>query len=252
MSFTHRVQGSRFELKYVIPEATARGVRDFALSYLVPDPHADPARNCEYSVHSLYLDSRRLELCKATIRGLKDRYKLRIRFYDELDESPCFAEVKRRQNDVILKQRAVLRRASVPRLLAGHWPVPSDIMDASPRGMGALAQFCRLQAMIQAEGQIFVSYLREAYVTPNDDSVRLTFDRRVHGVRYTGSGRLDMTAEPVYPPISGVILEIKFTNRFPGWMRQLAGHFNLERRSMAKYVACLQAQRVPQLELMAR
>ncbi|MBE3123951.1 MAG: polyphosphate polymerase domain-containing protein [Planctomycetes bacterium] len=251
MSFTHRLQGSRFELKYLISEATARGVRDFALSYLVPDPHADPARNCEYPVHSLYLDSRRLELCRATLRGLKDRYKLRVRFYDDLPESPCFAEVKRRQNDVILKQRAPLRRSAIPRLLAGHWPLPEDIMDVSPRGMGALSQFCRLQAMIQAEGQVFVSYVREAYVTPSDDSVRLTFDRRIHCVRYDGGGTLAMKAEKIYPRIEGVVLEIKFTNRFPVWMRLMARHFDLDRRSMAKYVACMCAQRLPQLELMA-
>ena len=90
MPYAHRLQGSRFELKYLITESTARQVRDFALGYLQPDPHADPARNCEYAVHSLYCDSRSLRLCKGTLWGQKNRYKLRIRFYDESPESPAF------------------------------------------------------------------------------------------------------------------------------------------------------------------
>jgi hypothetical protein len=248
MPYTHRLQGSRFELKYLISESVARDVRDFALGYLEPDPHADPARNCEYEVHSLYLDSPGLRLCKATLWGLKNRYKLRIRFYDESPETPAFLEIKRRQDDVILKQRVPVRRAGVKRVLQGYWPAQEDIMDVSPRGQAALAEFCRLRDNIRADGRCFVSYHREAYVTPRDDRLRVTFDRRVHGVSYWGDGSLEMRARRVYPPIPGVILEIKFTDRFPVWMREMARHFNLDRQSMAKYVACMAALRPEPLE----
>ncbi len=241
MSYTHRLQGSRFELKYIVTESTACGVRDFALQYLEPDPHADPARNCEYDVHSLYLDGPDLRLCKSTLYGFKNRHKLRIRFYDESPETPAFLEIKRRQDDVILKQRVPVRRSGVTRVLQGFWPAHEDIMDVSPRGQSALAEFCRLRDNIRAQGKCFVSYRREAYVTPRDDTLRVTFDRRVHGVWYGGDGTLAMRDRRVYPPIRGVILEIKFTNRFPVWMREMARHFNLDRQSMAKYVACLAA-----------
>ena len=36
------------------------------------------------------------------------------------------------------------------------------------------------------------------------------------------------------------MLELKFTDRFPNWMRDLTRIFNLWRESMAKYVACVQ------------
>jgi hypothetical protein len=248
MPYAHRLQGSRFELKYLITESTARQVRDFALGYLQPDPHADPARNCEYAVHSLYCDSPGLRLCKGTLWGLKNRYKLRIRFYDESPESPAFLEIKRRQDDVILKQRVPLRRPGVTRVLQGFWPRQEDVMDVSPAGQSALAQFCRLRDMIGARGQCFVSYMREAYVTPRDDSLRVTFDRRVHAVPYAEDGTLQMRGRQVYPDVPGVILEIKFTNRFPVWMREMARHFNLYRESMAKYVACVTALRPEALE----
>jgi hypothetical protein len=249
MAFAHGFQGSRFELKYLLSEACARAVRDFSLSYLEPDPHADPAKNCEYPVHSLYLDNSSLALCRATMHGEKNRFKLRIRFYDDSPESPAFLEIKRRQNDVILKQRAPVRRASIGRILNGHWPAPADVMDSSPRGLAAVSQFCRLRTMIQAEGQVFVSYVREAYVTPNTDSARLTFDRRLQGVRYERGGSLVRTGLVVHPDVAGVILELKFTDRFPIWMRQMVREFNLVRRSMPKYVTCVLALKMPQLQL---
>ena len=119
-------------------------------------------------------------------------------------------------------------------------------MDISPRGMSALSEFTRLRDSIQAEGKVFVSYMREAYVTPDDDSARVTFDRRVHA----GRGSLHVVGKKIYPGIDGVVLEIKFTNRFPFWMRDLARSFDLYRQNMAKYVACLIALRLPQLDLL--
>lgn len=249
MSLLPAVQSSRFELKYLVSEATARAIRDFCLSYLEPDEHADPADGFEYSVHSLYLDSASLALCRATLQGHKNRFKLRIRFYDELPDNPAFLEIKRRQNDVILKRRCAVRRTSISRILAGHWPDPDDVLDKGPRGHAALTEFCDLAGRIQADGQAFVCYHREAYVTPHNDTIRLTLDRRVFGTRYTGIGSLHFNGDRVYPELPGVILELKFTDRFPAWMRNMCRAFNLERRSVPKYCYCALALRLPRLQL---
>jgi hypothetical protein len=249
MSLSPALQSSRFELKYIISEATARAVRDFCLSYLEPDEHDDPSEGYQYAVHSLYLDSPNLALCRSTLQGRKNRFKLRIRFYDESPDSPAYFEIKRRLNDVILKQRCAVRRTSVSRVLAGHWPVPEDVLDKGPRGHAALTQFCDLAGRIQAEGQVFVSYWREAYVTSQSNSVRLTFDRRLFGARYVEAGTLHFNGDRAYPEIPGVILELKFTDRFPAWMRNMVRVFSLERRSVAKYVHCATALPIPQLRL---
>lgn len=241
MPFGHRLQASRFELKYVIPEELVRPLREFASGYLAPDEHADPARNWEYEVHSLYLDSPSLTLCRATMHGLKNRYKLRIRFYDEKPESPAYFEIKRRVSDVILKQRAAIRRSAVPRLLAGQWPDRVDLVNDNDAAFGAIEEFCSLRYAIGADGQVFVSYLREAYVTPEDNSVRMTFDRRLAARPYEHNFTLSGSREPLYPDVGGVVLELKFTDRFPNWMRDMVEGFDLERVSMAKYVHCVEA-----------
>jgi hypothetical protein len=241
MPYAHRLQSSRFELKYVIHPNLVRPLREFASSYLEPDEHADPKENWEYPVHSLYLDSPTLALARATIQGHKNRFKLRIRFYDFKGDSPVFFEIKRRVSDVILKQRANVKRSAVAPLLAGQQPCPGHMTKATAdeTEYGALQEFCSLRDMLHADGQAFVSYKREAYVTPNDNSVRMTFDREISGTPYRRTIDLGQTHGTVYPKVDGVVLELKFTDRFPNWLRQMVEVFDLERTSMAKYVTCV-------------
>ena len=226
-------------MKYVIDESLVRPLRDFARSHLQPDEHADVNNGCQYIVHSLYLDSPSFALCRATMQGHKNRFKLRIRYYDDSPDSPVFFEIKRRLDDVILKQRSMVHREAVGRILRGHWPEWSDLVHQRSADHGALQRFCSLRDTLQADGQVFVSYLREAYVTPDNDTVRMTFDRRIACTPYAHGHSLRRTRQSIDPGVEGVVLELKFTERFPKWMRQMVRTFNLERASMAKYVVCV-------------
>jgi len=110
MSSEDRLQSNRWELKYVIDEETAGRVRKFVNSYLEPDENNDPRQPNGYPVRSLYLDSPNRKLYWQTIQGAKNRFKLRIRFYDDEPHSPAFLEIKRRVTTTILKKRAEVRR----------------------------------------------------------------------------------------------------------------------------------------------
>ena len=239
-TFHHRLQGSRFELKYVIQERTARALRDFLRAYLVVDEHADPGNRNQYPVHSVYLDNGNYALYRSTTHGHKNRFKLRVRFYNERPNSPVFFEIKQRHTDVILKQRAAVRRHSAQNLLAGHWPKPDDLAGGDENAFGPLQRFTSLQNMLNASGKVLVSYMREAYVTPDDNSVRVTFDRELKAAVYRGVFSMSgMAIRPVR--LEGVVLEIKFTDAFPIWMREMVRVFDLERRPFAKYVTCIDA-----------
>lgn len=233
------LQGSRFEFKYVIDENCARAARDFVLSYLEPDRHALNKPNHEYDVCSLYLDSADMALCRATLQGQRNRFKLRIRFYEDSPEAPAYVEIKRRLNNVIRKQRTAVRREAIGRLLVGDLPAPSDLYEPRTGNLAPLERFCGLASTIRAEGRLFVSYVREAYVTPDNSSVRVTFDRQLTGGRYRGKVTLSEREDWVRPAVGGVILEIKFTDSFPAWLGDMVRVFGLERRSMAKYVTCV-------------
>jgi len=244
MAEKDNLQSQRFELKFHINEAIARGVRDFAASYLVADEFNDPANNNAYPVNSLYVDSPALNLFRATVKGEKNRYKLRIRFYDEEPDSPVFFEIKQRKNDVILKQRAAVYRDSVMPILTGHVPRREDLLKPSDaKSLYALQRFCQLKDELKADGQAFVSYMREAYVAPDSNDVRLTFDRNLVARPYLKSIIMPSDEYAIRPKVPTVVLELKFTDRFPNWMHELVSVFNLRRESMPKYVECLQSLR---------
>ena len=235
---THQLQNSRFELKYVIHELCARSVRDFLRGYLVVDEHADTSNGNQYPVHSMYLDNANYALYNSTVQGHKNRFKLRARFYNEHPDTPIFFEIKRRHNDVILKQRAGVKRSSIHKLMAGHFPQFSDLAKPGRDDFGALRNFTGLRNRLNANGKVLVSYMREAYVTEHDNSVRVTFDRNLQTAAYRGVFSLaGMAIRPVHT--AGVVLEIKFTDAFPVWLREMVRVFDLERRPFAKYVTCV-------------
>jgi hypothetical protein len=237
MSLPFRHQGSRYELKYIIDERCARGVRDFVRAHLARDPHALPEMRYSYPIYSLYLDGPGLTLYSATLQAQKNRYKLRIRYYDHEPHSPVFFEIKRRVGDVILKDRAAVGRGSVERLLAGHSPRPADLVDQTDTGaLSILCRFCELRNAIHAEPKIIVYFEREAWISPGDDELRVTFDREAAAAHYDGELRPSRWLDP---HVAGTILELKFDNRFPLWMRDLVVDWDLYRTRMGKYVHCM-------------
>jgi SPX domain protein involved in polyphosphate accumulation len=229
----NQMQTSRIELKYVINEDLALQIRAFARRHLVLDEHSVGKPNFSYPVHSLYLDSDTLLTYWNTINGDRNRFKLRIRFYDEDAESPVFLEVKRRVNDSIKKQRAGLRRDAASRILAGQLPDPAN---RDPKDALAMEEFHRLMQQTQARPKLHVAYQREAYMPREDNSARLTFDRNV---RSEPDPEARLTTRMRNPRITwgkAVILELKFTNRFPDCFGELVQRFELKPTGAAKYV----------------
>src|SRR5690349_2025198 len=98
-----RMQVARFELKYIISERTAEQVRQYVGPFLELDENARGKPNLSYPVHSLYVDSEEMRTYWDTINSTKNRFKLRIRFYDDDPEMPVFLEIKRRINSCIQK-----------------------------------------------------------------------------------------------------------------------------------------------------
>ena len=238
------MQASRFELKYVIDERRAGGIRDFVRGYLEPDEYADPAKGNSYRISSLYMDSPKLALYNQTVAGEKNRFKLRIRFYDNDPTHPAFLEIKRRVTDVILKERAAVTREGVLKLLAGC-PLDASWLakkNGDAKAGKALLNFRSLCDSISAVGVIYVSYQREAYVTRENNSIRVTFDRQLLAGPYVQGTGLSWPTDGARPEIGNgdrVILEVKFTDRFPAWMHDMAQAFDLQRRSAPKYVYCI-------------
>jgi len=234
-----RMQQSRFELKYLITEDVAERVRDFVRCYLDMDEYGVGKPNYSYPVHSLYLDSDNLEIYWRTVNGDKNRFKLRLRYYSDHPDTPVFFEIKRRMKDIILKQRGGVRHEAVPLLLSGHFPASEHMVTRDPKGMVSVQRFISLMTELKAKPKSHIYYKREAYVS-DDDEVRVTMDRDVFSEpNLTPNIKVKMD-NPVHAFKGFVILELKFTNRFPNWFRELVRMANAMQTGAAKYLSGVQ------------
>jgi hypothetical protein len=230
-----RMQRQRFENKYLLSESLAVKIRDFVSGFLELDENGIGKPDFSYPVHSLYLDSNNLATYWMTINGDKNRYKLRLRFYNDSPATPVFFEIKRRMDNCMIKQRGGVFKSAVPQLLAGDLPTPDMLVAQDPKHEFAVCNFLELMRALNAEPKAHVAYEREAWVHPEHDNFRVTFDRRV---------RVEARAEPVfttemiapkYPFGKEVILELKFTNRYPELFRAVVERFCLMQCGAAKY-----------------
>jgi SPX domain protein involved in polyphosphate accumulation len=226
----------RFEMKYQISESKAAAVEKYIQPYISSDRYCKLQPTGCYPIVSLYLDSHDLMLCRESLTGKKDRFKLRIRSYSDDPAYPKFFEIKRRLNTVIVKDRQRVSPRDIAELLSGG-ALPEQYYSTEQE---ALKQFLFYQRYINAGPVILVRYLRRAYEDNSDNRVRITFDRELSykisdepDVTLNGSGWQRM-------PVNDVILEIKFTSRFPAWLTRMAECVEIQQQAFSKYVSCLE------------
>lgn len=247
-----RTLACRFELKYHINESKAQAIAQFIRPYIPLDRYCKLQRGGGYPIVSLYLDSQNLDLCKESLGGCKNRFKLRIRSYTDEPDYPCFFEIKRRMNTVIMKSRARVMHHDVPRLLAGL-PLPPQSYNVD---MKALNQFQLYLANVAARPTVLVRYIRQAFEGESENRVRVTLDRqlcfKVTGKPEVKFGSSGWQHNPF--TVGGVILEVKFTSHYPIWLSRMVKCFDLRARSISKYAtsikdSCLLRFCAPQFEL---
>ena len=221
---------SRYELKYWLSPQTLPKLRRHVQPYCRPDSHSSGRPGNRYLVGSLYLDNRDFDLYQATVDGHSNRFKLRVRSYDDNPDSPVFFEVKKRVNKVVLK-----RRAEVPRSVAEKFLTGQSVPSVDP----AFEEFAEACRSMGAGPTLRVRYEREAYESRANDSVRITIDFNVmHAI--TDGPDLSLNGPGwMQTPNEGAILEIKFDGTPPAWVTEMVRTLDLKRTSVAKYVRSL-------------
>ena len=225
----------RFEYKYLLPSALVGPVRRFIGPYVRSDSHAGG----RYLVTNLYLDTPDLEFYREHLRGSADRFKLRLRAYDET--GPVFLEVKRKIKNVIVKSRVEVPRDRCEGLLFEGDELPLEALPA-----GHLEEFRGRSIHGGVRPVVLVEYDREAYESVLDDEARITFDRAIRfrpAEDMSLAGGSDGTYVDGAPDLGGagspVLVELKFNTTCPAWMVDLVRAFNLERQAFSKYMASM-------------
>jgi hypothetical protein len=229
-----RTLRSRYELKYLVHEHVAAALEEGIRTRMRRDHFSAAQRDGFYPIASLYLDSSDLRLHRESVDGAAVRFKLRVRTYSDGTGSPCFFEIKRRSNGVISKHRARVARTDVRAML--------DCSASAVEGdaTGDLRRFRSCQVAVAARPVLLVAYRRKAYETEGVSRLRVTFDR---DVRYSPWHEPSVAIEgPRWEriPRGRVIVEIKFTGRFPSWIAELARRYGFVAQSVSKYSISLQ------------
>ncbi|MDK2971277.1 MAG: hypothetical protein PWP23_1032 [Candidatus Sumerlaeota bacterium] len=234
------IQSCRFEYKFLIPEFTARRIASELRPFMRLDSWLKGTGKTSYIVSSVYLDSPRLHCYEAVDQGARNRFKLRMRWYGKELADPVFLEEKRRTGEGIRKIRIPVERTGALALLEGCTLSSSLLLggSGSKRASGEL-----LMQRIRSLGAIpscIVCYDREAWESPVEKGLRVTFDRDLVAstVRTTVHD-----GTPASIPRGQTILEIKFQDRVPEWLSSLVRRYNLARCSVPKYVMCVDALR---------
>ncbi len=215
-----------YELKFLLPEAAARELQNWAAANLSVDAFANSECDNSYQTTTLYLDTAALDLFHQA-KQFRGR-KYRLRRYGQ--ESTIFLERKRRRGDRVRKRRTSVAEHEL-----------SFVAVQQPRAGQPEEWFCQKIAKHELQPSCCVTYERAAFMKMGTTGpLRLTFDRRIRGVRAN-----DWSVLPVSDGaeiLAGeVICEFKFRETLPALFQQVIEAMQLQPASVSKYRRLMQA-----------
>ncbi len=229
---------SRYESKYLVPEAKARAIRNFIMGFCTPDSHADA--NGRYVVNNFYFDTPDLRFYYDTKYKQYNRFKLRMRYYGDIPEELLWLEIKHKVQNVTWKTRR--------NCMVSDWDSIFECEDSlaqKSENVSLRDSFENAVIRFGAEPKVHVRYVREPYICDFEEYCRITFDRCLSFRSTDGSMNLvsnkpflyydDVVTSVFEDDDSPVILEIKTENQVPIWVMELIRTFQLRRRGFSKY-----------------
>ncbi len=225
----------RYECKYLVDPLVVASMRRYLEPFVRADSFAGNNSDGRYRVSSLYLDAPDLALYQQTQAGENDRFKLRVRTYDDDPTHPAYLEVKRKVNNVVHKRRVGLNRDYARTLMMRH--DPATVLSRLTGTRRADAEyFSHHIERLSAQPAIRVQYMREAYEATGNEPVRVTLDSELRHAVTLNDDLGHTSGDWIDTPVHGMIIEIKFTERFPWWVKEFIRGFELRQRSVPKYI----------------
>jgi hypothetical protein len=233
---------TRYEAKYVVPEALCTEIRTFIKPFCKVDSHA-AGNPPQYTITTLQLDTPDYALHHAKEFEAVNRFKLRVRTYGSIGSSPVFPEVKAKLENTIIKNRVAIAFEQWSPQCVYALELPESLN--SGRQIHDFLQFRRLVWETQAKPVALIRYRRESYVGETDHYARVTMDRKLEYQMtaswddFGRSGRwrsMDSTeAQGFGLSYSGVILELKTLAHVPIWIQEMVERFELKKCGNCKY-----------------
>ncbi len=225
----------RFEMKYRITYYEYLQIRNALSIYMQKDKFTKRAGGKGYFVRSLYYDTLDYASYHQKMAGDNERVKLRIRTYSPTPDkdSPIRVELKMRKRNLVIKKSRLINFEEYENFAnTGRWSDENDLL---------LSEFENHRLSKMSEPKLIIEYFRECYETKVPGGLRITFDHEVKSAHSDELFPEHSFYRPHYPGI--VIMEIKFKDEVPAWVKKLVHTYGLRIIANSKFTQGLQACR---------
>lgn len=226
----------RYEYKYIIPLTKLGQLRVLIEPFMTLDKYAVESGG-EYTVRSIYFDTPDLQCYFDKLAGISRRNKVRLRGYNiEDDEGTVFFELKKKVNEPLFKNRAKMTYEEARHLIEGQ-----TLADDAQENARRFLYHLNARRMFPV---VTVIYEREPYqfiIKEKNNDLRITFDKNLRAVAYPSLDDLyeEENAAPVLP--GRFIMEIKFNQYLPAWVRAMVAGMGLFKGPASKYAMSIEA-----------
>lgn len=216
----------RNEWKYRLQEPDLAVIESRVASVMEIDSHSGQSGN--YEIHSLYFDDYKDACAKENEAGVSRRFKYRIRYYGNASDV-LKLERKEKMDGRCHKDSTLITKEMCQKILDGkadelYWET-EDLL---------VRKFCVHIMARLFEPKAIISYERAAYVE-EISNVRITLDKNI-----SVSDVFDhfLSGDFMRYPIqerNEHVLEVKFDDILPGYIKNIISNKNLQQSSFSKY-----------------
>lgn len=190
------------------------------------DPHTP--KGGRYLIHSLYFDDYKDTSVYTTNSGLSKRFKWRIRYYGD-DLSYIVLEKKEKQESRCHKKSCKITQEEYIKIVSGE--ITDLVFDTDKKLIKELAVDMLTR---DYRPKVIIDYERVAYVE-EITNVRITFDMKI-SASYELENFLNGDYQSFYLLPSGInVLEVKFDEILPSYIRNIVESYNFNQASFSKY-----------------
>lgn len=216
----------RYELKYYLNNIQTEGLIQQLSCLMQLDRHCNGLQG--YQVRSLYYDSFNDECLFEKQSGILHRKKIRLRTYGDSCQDISKIEIKYKSGQLVRKESAIIQSEDVSDICSGFYS-PLLKYNNSVTNKVYTTFVTKLY-----KPKVIVEYQRVAFVLPALN-IRITFDKNLHsGVNHLN---LYSKAKELMPVVleGKQILEVKYDQYLPAYLRKVLSGVNAERMAISKY-----------------
>ena len=216
----------RSEWKYLLKNQDLSLLKSRVEKVLELDEHTP--KDGRYIIHSLYFDDYKDKAVNTTNAGLSERYKWRIRYYGD-DLTYIVLEKKEKKQSRCCKKSCKITVDEYNTIVNGN--ICELVYDTKKDLIKELAVEMMTKSLIP---KVIVDYERIAYVDIVTN-VRVTFDTKI-SASYDLDNFLNGDYQNFYILPQGFsVLEVKFDDILPSYIRNIVESYNFTQESFSKY-----------------